>query len=61
MTMFIEVTDSQSGAKASVNPKHICVILDIGNKTVISTSDGRDLFTKENYAEVLKKIDGAKG
>lgn len=58
--MFIEVTDSQSGARVSVNPKLICTLLDAGDKTIISTSDGKDLWTKENYAEVLKKINGKK-
>ncbi|MFD1736203.1 flagellar FlbD family protein [Bacillus salitolerans] len=54
--MFIEVTDSQTGARVSVNPNHICTMFDAGDKTIIRTIDGHDLWTVESYTEVLKKI-----
>lgn len=54
--LFIELTDNQSGVKVSFNTHHICKLLDAGGKTIIWTIDGKDLFVRENYDEVMKKI-----
>ncbi|WP_172797659.1 flagellar FlbD family protein [Cytobacillus solani] len=54
--MFIEVTDSQTGSKVSINLQQICMMIDAGDETIINTSNGKYLWIKENYSEVLKKI-----
>ncbi|HAM79572.1 flagellar FlbD family protein [Ornithinibacillus bavariensis] len=54
--VLIEVTDHFDGFKSLLNINQITEIKQLGDRTAIFTSDGRQIHVKESYEDIVKFI-----
>ncbi|MEN2468123.1 flagellar FlbD family protein [Ornithinibacillus sp. JPR2-1] len=54
--MLIEVTDHFDNFKSLLNVNQITEIKQLGDRTAIFISDGRQIHIKESYEDIVKLI-----